>query len=213
MLRIRVLDDGGDCALTTRAIDYTEAMLRRPPVLLACVVCASCLRDGQCPEDRPFEGNRGAWLGSACPNPNWGVPWEDGFDTGFDTRDILLIDSFSYTCTPGAGWRYEFATSAEALEGYLIVDQDTETPWHEEHALPGGTFMTVDLETVSVPEEQVNGSTTLFACADDRRMVWRVEAYDLGGMLADCVVWSGSNTDPSAIWGVDVGGCANGNSW
>ena len=143
---------------------------------------------------------------------------------GCDTNtDPLLIDSYTYTCTPdsgdvfGSNWDYEVIVTGSNSGGLVIVDQDTTDPWNETHDLTGsGTTLGVTLVGAHAdPLDQTANVSSLFQCSMDTNMVWRYEVYppEGGNTPADCVVASGSETTPDVIWGADFGGCVNGNFW
>jgi hypothetical protein len=147
------------------------------------------------------------------------LPDDTNDDSGWNPG-WLLIDTFTYDCEPdssssfGSRWDYTITVSGENSGGLVILDQDVAAPWHEEHDLTGsGTTLRVMLDGADGPSDQQANQSTLFQCGMDVDMVWRYEVYDPSGVLADCVVASGSSTDPSSVWGSDFGGCANGNSW
>ena len=176
------------------------------------LLASGCVTDAsRCPADRPFGGG-GSFLGGQC--------WDRGFfesgllgtDTGGSSDGPLLIDSFSYNCLP-EGWEYTFATSGPSSGGLLTLDEDTAPPWHEEHDVTGVTTLDVVLPFAASPATQASNVDTAFPCESEARMVFRIDLFDVDNTLSDCVIWSGSETDPSVIWGPDFSGCANGNSW
>ena len=103
--------------------------------------------------------------------------------------------------------------------GVVLINQDTADDWEETHDLTGtGTTLTASLVGAHV-DDQVANVSTLFQCGMATLMVWRYEVYTPDNVLADCVVASGSETDPSAFYTLDTDGsgnfegCANSNLW
>ena len=152
-----------------------------------------------------------------------------GCDTGDTNVDQLLINTVTYTCeadtSSGCGadcgslYDYEITVSGANSGGVVLINQDTADDWEETHDLTGtGTTLTASLVGAHVADQTANVST-LFQCGMATLMVWRYEVYTPDNVLADCVVASGSETDPSAFYTLDTDGsgnfegCANSNLW
>jgi hypothetical protein len=148
-------------------------------------------------------------------------------DTATDTDcgpvDPLLINTFAAVCEPdtsegcgsdcGSKWHYEITVSGANSGGLVLVEQDTVDSWEESHDLTGAsTTLSVDLVGAHV-DDQMESESTLFQCSMDTNMAWRYEVYATDLSLADCVVATGSEVDPADFFGVDFGGCSNGNDW
>lgn len=177
--------------------------------------------------DNDCDGASDAGDPFTCPTDDTDTQ-DTGCDTATDTGcddppDPLLIDSFSHECTADSGdvfgshWSYSIVVTGANSGGLVLVDQDTETPFHEEHDLTGAsTLLDVDLVGAHAdPPDQEANVSTLFQCGMETLMVWRYEVYppEGGDVPSDCVVASGSETTPQSVWGTDLGGCANGNDW
>lgn len=155
-------------------------------------------------------------------------------DTAEDTNggDPTLIMSVDHDCqtdmehTWGSNWVYTVETNGPTSDGLLDVTQDTAQALLEHHDLTytadssafGGEVLQVTLHgsDVAGADNVIPNETTLFECdAHETGMIWRATIYDPTNtsQALDCVVWSGSATDPSEVYGSDYGGCSNANDW
>lgn len=78
-----------------------------------------------------------------------------------------------------------------------------------------GLPLGIELIYVSTPGEQQSNQSTLFQSAMEPLMGWKATIYapDNASEATDCVVWTGSETDSSSLFGDSFGGCADANSW
>ncbi|MBN2799344.1 MAG: hypothetical protein JXX28_09380 [Deltaproteobacteria bacterium] len=145
--------------------------------------------------------------------------------TGLETGNIgddcsgveTLIMNIDFSCG-GSGWDYWAATDGWVGAADVAVDQNTASPWHEEHTLVSVNSGNADANhevcwdeierTLSITSDyqaQVADSNSLFQCDMENLMMFMLTVYDVEMHKSDCAVWG---SDVSIY---DGNGCLNWN--
>ncbi|MBN2799343.1 MAG: hypothetical protein JXX28_09375 [Deltaproteobacteria bacterium] len=151
---------------------------------------------------------------------------EDTSDTS-DTSDTnvedctgveTLIMNIDFSCDDTAGWDYWATTQGMTGAADVKVDQNTASPWHEEHTLVSVNSGEADADHEHCWDEiernlvitsdyaaQVSDTNSLFTCDMHDLMMFELTVYDAEMNKADCAVWG---SDVSIY---DADGCLNWN--
>lgn len=167
------------------------------------------------------------WLiWSACVAPI-SEPWSGSTVTtttapSGDPPTGLSIVSIGYACSESSnGWEGAAETDAWTTDASFTMYRAS-TVTYEEHPMP---LTATDPQgwwdrrqigplAAGVPvEEQEDGVSSQFGCAEDPELTFFVQVWDVDGVLADCGMW-GADTDSGETWleahspGVAaIGGC------
>jgi hypothetical protein len=117
----------------------------------------------------------------------------------------LGIEQVLAQCGPGDdgvdAWTYSIAVRGQNSGALLSIDRVGDEAGSEQHDLAGSSVMlSVDLPIVD-EADQLPSESTAFPCEAESLLIWRYELFSSAGLAPDCVVLSGDETTPAAVYG------------